>query len=141
MPPRHSPQPSPECPDRADLLGGARLYGFAEDAKERRGLALPTAIDRPGHQSGPLGLREDAAARRRTRDIPGRRGPDPGDLKAHELVFADNALVSVTFTFDAILKLMIRFREQSQHLEAVSSEGLLLTIGGKADALPDRKFV
>jgi hypothetical protein len=50
-------------------------------------------------------------------------------LEACELVLSDDALVPVPLAFDAILQLVIRFREQSHHLEALGSGRLLLTIG------------
>lgn len=66
----------------------------------------------------------------------------PGDLKSRQLILADDALVSVPLAFDAVLQLVICFRKQSRHLEALGSgELLLMTVGQKTDGLPDRKLV
>jgi hypothetical protein len=62
-------------------------------------------------------------------------------LGACELVLPYDPLVPVPLAFDTVLQLVIRFREQSRHLEALGSECLLITIGRKADALPHCKIM
>ena len=63
------------------------------------------------------------------------------DLRSCELVFLDDALLTICLAFDAVLRPAPRFGEQANDFEETPFGVFLMPIRQKPDRLANRKFV